>query len=405
MENSFRDRFVVDEPGRVYLDGNSLGRLPRTTPGRVDELVRQEWGVQLIGGWNGGWLELPRRLGDKIGEVIGAAAGETIVCDSTTVNLFKLATALCRSAPGRTKIISDRSNFPSDLHILSRVAGDTAGGELQLLDLDEENPDGVQEKLSRALDDRTALVSLSHVQYKTGRLFDLPRVTRLVQSRGGKMLWDLSHSAGALPINFSDSGADAAVGCTYKFLNGGPGGPAFLSLRKGLITELENPIPGWWGTAEPFDFSRDYRPHPGIERWTVGTPPILSLAALEPGIDLVLEAGIEFLRRRSLELGDQFMQAFDQRLATLGYRLLTPREADRRGSQVSIRHPHAWQITQDLLHHHAVVPDFRQPDVIRLGLTPLYTTSAEIEKGVAALEASVRQQSYRSFSPGTNGVT
>jgi kynureninase len=273
------------------------------------------------------------------------------------------------------------------------------------LPLDQGNHATVQASLAAALDAATALVCLSHVNYKTGYAFDLDTVTRMAHEVGCPILWDLSHSVGAVPLDLTRAQADAAVGCTYKYLNGGPGAPAFISIRQAWLEKLQNPIPGWFGATRPFDFGPTYEPHPGIERFAVGTPPILSLAAVECGVDLTCEAGMSELRERGWKLMQLFFQRFEERLRPLGFDLVTPRQPTEAGSHVSLRHPAAWQITQDLLHSYQVIPDFRGPDIIRFGITPLYTLASEVEQAIAGLESSVTRGTYRSYPEQRSGVT
>jgi kynureninase len=404
--NPFRDRFVIDPTSAVYLDGNSLGRLPKATEQLMHRVVREQWGTNLIGSWNTHWLPLSRRIGDKIGQLIGAAPGETLVCDSTSINLYKLAWGLLQQRGRRTTIVTDVSNFPTDLYIMSGLVQQSSEPlQLRCCELSIESEDSVIAQLERAVDDDTALVYLSHVHFKSGYAFNLERVTALAHARGAKVLWDLSHSVGAMPIDLRKANADAAVGCTYKYLNGGPGAPAFLYVRREGLDALANPIQGWFGAAKPFDFSLEFQPHPAVERFLVGTHPVLSLAAIEPGVDLVLEAGIHTLRQRSVELTNGMLQQFDLRLDRLGYSLQSPRDPDLRGSHLSFGHPHAWQITQDLIQNHRVIPDFREPDTIRFGITPLYTVAEEVDRAIAAMETSVVQGTFHSFPASRHGVT
>ncbi|MBL8892154.1 MAG: kynureninase [Planctomycetaceae bacterium] len=402
----FRDRFVIDEPGVAYLDGNSLGRLPKATVAKMEQVVSDEWGRALIGSWNQAWLPISRRIGDKIGSLIGAAPGGTLVCDSTSINLYKVAWALLQHRGRRRTIVTDAVNFPTDLYILDGLRRQL-GPDLRLesLDLDQGNHAEVGSILASAINNETALVCLSHVNYKTGYAFSMEQVTEMAHAHGAPILWDLSHGVGAVPIDLGTAKVDAAVGCTYKYLNGGPGAPAFLTVRADWIERLQNPIQGWFGAARPFDFGSVYVPHLGIERFAVGTPPILSLAAVEPGVDLTCEAGMHALRQRGWQLMQYFFTLFDQRLEKLGFKLVTPRNPEAAGSHVSFTHPAAWQITQDLVQHHRVIPDFRGPDIIRFGITPLYTLGREIEQAVAALESSLTHGTYRAYPTQRRGVT
>ncbi|XZE19244.1 aminotransferase class V-fold PLP-dependent enzyme [Pirellulaceae bacterium SH449] len=309
----FRDRFVIDDPSVAYLDGNSLGRLPKATAARMNQVVSEEWGKSLIGSWNDSWLPIAKRLGDKIGSLIGAAPGETLVCDSTSINLYKAVWALLQHRGKRNTIVTDAANFPTDLYVLDGLCKQF-GLRLRPIALDHATHEQVNSAIANEVNDDTALVCLSHVNYKTGYAFDLPTITRIAHSHGTPVVWDLSHSAGAIPVDLGAAQVDAAVGCTYKYLNGGPGAPAFLMLRQDWVSKLCNPIPGWFGAASPFDFGSAYEPHPGIERFAVGTPPMLSLAAVEPGVDLMCEAGIESLRNRGWRLMEYFFELYDQRL-------------------------------------------------------------------------------------------
>lgn len=405
-EAPYRDRFVIDDPELVYLDGNSLGRLPKQTLDRMQQVIRDQWGSQLIGGWNAHWLAMAQRVGDKIGQVIGASPGCTLICDSTSVNLYKLARALLEHRPDRNVIVTDGANFPSDQYILQGIATDPAFSlPLRTVEVEGMDPGQVMDQLKESLSDRVSLVSLSHMHYKSGMAYDLSRITDLVHSHGASMLWDVSHSVGAMPINIEAVGAEGAVGCTYKYLNGGPGAPAFLYLRKDLHPSLRNPIQGWFGAHKPFEFSTQYEPSPDIERFLVGTPAILSTAAVEPGVDLVLEAGIEWLRERSLRMTEYFISQVDHRLIHCGFDLQTPRLANARGSHVSLGHRYAWQITQALVQEFRVIPDFRKPNTIRFGITPLYTTYSELDLAIDALYEIVQQNRFSLYSAERRGVT
>ena len=405
-EAPFRNRFVIHDRTVAYLDGNSLGRLPYATVDRMQEVVSREWGEALIGSWNQNWLPIARRIGDKIGSLIGAAPGEVLVCDSTTLNLYKAAWALLKNRQKRITIVTDAANFPTDLYVLEGLRQQLSGDlRMEPLTLDQCDHTRVCDLLSKTVNHDTALVCLSHVNYKTGYAFDLAAVTEIAHRNGAPILWDLSHSVGAIPLNLGEARVDAAVGCSYKYLNGGPGAPAFIMIRSDLINQLNNPIPGWFGAARPFDFGPKYEPHFGIERFAVGTPPILSLAAVEPGVDLTCEAGTVALRKRSWQLMQRFFNLYEKRLRELGFDLITPQDEHASGSHVSLIHMDAWQITQDLIHKYRVIPDFRGPNIIRFGITPLYTLAREIDQAVSALESSVKLGTYRSYSKQTQGVT
>jgi kynureninase len=390
---AFRERFVLEAEGddRIYLDGNSLGRLPRETATRLAAQV-EEWGERLVGGWPD-WIELPTRVGDRLAEsVLGARPGEVLVCDSTTVNLYKLAHAGLDARPGRRAILADPNDFPTDRYVLEGIAA-TRGLELRWA----ERVDEVAEDV--------ALVVLSHVSYRTGALADLRAVTAAAHAGGALVLWDLSHSAGALPVELEASGADLAVGCTYKYLNAGPGSPAYLYVRAALQDELRSPIQGWFGQRDQFRMGPRYEPADGIERFLAGTPPILGLAAVETGAGLVSEAGIERLRAKSVALTELLVELHDARLAQLGFELGTPREPERRGSHVSLRHPDAWRITRALIERARVVPDFRGPDSVRLGVPPLYTRFVDAWDAVDRLAALVQAREHERYDAAPTRVT
>lgn len=391
---AFRGEFVFAEPDLVYVDGNSLGRLPRRTIERLEAAVKDEWGQRLIRSWNENWYQAPSRVGDKIARLAGAAPGQVIVSDSTSVNLFKLVMAALALRPDRDRIVSDVFNFPSDLYILQSCIHLWGGRHtLHLVP----SPDGIhidQHTLLDAIDERTALVALSHVAFKSGYLYDAAAVTERAHQAGAWVLWDLSHSIGAVPVELDKWGADLAVGCTYKYLNGGPGAPAFLYVRRDLQDRLLSPIWGWFGERAPFAFNLDYTPAEGISRFLGGTPPILSLLAMESAVDLVLEAGLERIREKSIRLTDYAIDLFDHTLAPLGFTLGSPRDSARRGSHVSLRHPDAYQINQALIQQMHVLPDFREPDNIRLGLSPLYTSFADTWNTVDRIRQTVVDQHH-----------
>jgi kynureninase len=392
----FRDRFIVEDPDRIYADGNSLGRLPEDTIERVGRRV-DEWGSRLVSAWPD-WIDEPLRVGNLLARgVLGARPGEVVVADSTTVDLYKLAAAALDRKPGA--LVTDAANFPTDRYVLEGL------GELVLFEsdaIDGPTPDDV----ARACAGReVSLVCLSHVAYRSGALADVEAITEVVHGAGALVLWDLSHSAGVVPVELEAVGADLAVGCTYKYLNAGPGAPAFLYVRESLQPELRSPIWGWFGQRAQFEMGPSYDPVPGIARFLAGTPPILDLAAVEVGAELVAEAGIEELRTKSVALTELVVQLYDERLAALGFELGTPRGPDRRGGHVSVRHENAWQICRALIERADVVPDFRRPDAIRLGLPPLYTRYVEAWELVDRLARLVESGEYREVEAGTARVT
>ena len=401
----FRKAFLVAEPDLIYLDGNSLGRLPRPTAERLQGLVGKEWGRDLIRSWNAGWYGAPARLGDKLATLLGAGQGQVVVSDSTSVNLFKLVMAALGLRPDRERIISDTLNFPSDLYILQgccQLLG--RGHHLHLVP----SADGIAVDLGdlwAAIDGRTALVSLSHVTFKSGYLYDMAEVTRRAHQAGALVLWDLSHSVGAVPLELDRWGVDLAVGCTYKYLNGGPGAPAFLYVCRDLQAEALSPIWGWFGQRQPFAFDVDYEPAEGMARFLVGTPPILSLLALEPALDITLDAGLSAIRRKSLRLTAYLVYLVDTLLAPLGFALGSPRDPARRGSHVSIRHAEGYRINRALIEEMHVLPDFREPDNIRLGLAPLYTTFVDVWEAVDRIRRVVKENRYERYPPTRQTVT
>ena len=369
---ALRDRFVLPN-GVIYLDGNSLGALPSATPGRLADVVQREWGDGLIRSWNeAGWIDLPRRVGDKIARLIGARAGEVIVADSTSVNLFKLLAGALSLQPTRRVILTEEHNFPTDLYIAEGVAA-LLGAEVRRVP---------GERLIDAVDERVAVVALTHVDYRSGRMHDMAAVTARAHRAGALAVWDLSHTAGAMPIDLGACGADLAVGCGYKYLNGGPGAPAFLFIAERHQPAFRSPLWGWMGHADPFAFTPAYCAAEGIGRALVGTPPILSLAALEVGVDLALEADLADVRRKSMALGETFVTLVEREGAGLGLRLASPRDPARRGSHVSFAHPEGYAVMQALIAR-GVVGDFRAPDLLRFGFAPLYLRFVDIGEAVA----------------------
>jgi kynureninase len=360
-QRAYRDAFDLPA-GEIYLDGNSLGALPRATVARLAGTVRDEWGRDLIRSWNkAGWIDAPARVGGKIARLIGAQAHEVLVADSTSVNLYKLLAAAVKARPGRRVILSEPGNFPTDLYVAQGVA-ETLGAELRLAPRDA---------IVEALDEDVAVLLLTHVHYQSAAKFDMAAITRAAQAKGALVLWDLSHSAGAVAVDLNAANADLAVGCGYKYLNGGPGAPAFLFVAERHQAALRSPLSGWMGHAAPFDFGDDYAPGEGVSRFLCGTPPILGLAALEEGVDLILAADRPALYAKGQALCSAFIACVEDRCAGLGVTLVTPRDAALRGSHVSFRHDHGWPIMQALIAR-GVIGDFRAPDILRFGFTPLY---------------------------------
>ena len=362
--------------GVIYLDGNSLGPLPKNTPARLARLVEREWGGSLIRAWNDhGWIDLAARIGEKIGRLIGAAPGGTIVADSTSINLFKCLSAALDLRPGRRAILTETGNFPTDLYI----ARGLGRGEVR----------AVADPVA-ALDRDVAVLMLTHVNYRTGEMHDMASVTAAAHAAGAMVLWDLSHSVGAMPLDIAGCGVDFAVGCGYKYLNGGPGAPAFLSIASALREKVRFPLTGWLGHADPFAFESTFRPAAGVAGAVVGTPPILSLAALEVGVDLMLEAPLDALRAKSVTLTQRFLTAMDAR----GFRTISPADPARRGSQVSFVHPDAYAIVQALIAR-GVIGDFRTPDTMRFGFAPLYLRHQDVDDAIAILDGIMRSGAWR----------
>jgi kynureninase len=382
---SFHERFVHDDSARIYVDGNSLGRPPRETAERIAERV-EEWGSRLVTAWSD-WIDLPLEVGEQLSPLIGARPGEVLVADSTTVNLYKLARAALDVRDGA--IVGRADDFPTDRYVLQGL-----GRELRLVD-----------DVRAALEPPVALVCLSHVDYRTGALEDMAAVTAAAHDVGGLVLWDLSHSAGAVPVELEATGADLAVGCTYKYLNAGPGSPAFLYVRSELQSQLRSPIWGWFGQREQFAMGPEYDPMEGIGRFLAGTPSILGLAAVEAGVRLIADAGIERLRDKSVALTSLVVDLHDAWLAPLGFELGTPRDAARRGSHVSLRHPDGWRICRALIERADVIPDFRRPDTVRFGLPPIYTRFVDAWDAVDRLRRVVAEGVHLELDPALTRVT
>ena len=381
----FRDRFAIPE-GVIYLDGNSLGALPRATSERVRKVVEDQWGRDLIRSWNAhGWIELQQRIGAKIGRLIGAGEGETVVADSTSVNLYKMLAAALELRPGRRVIVSETSNFPTDLYIAQGLLQQLGRGHtLQLAPPDD---------MDAAITDDVAVVMLTHVNYRTGRMYDMRRITERAHARGALMLWDLSHSAGAVPVDLSGANADLAVGCGYKYLNGGPGAPAYLYVARRHQSRISPALSGWLGHESPFAFEPSYRPANGIERFIVGAPPILGLTALEVGVDLMLEAPMSAVRAKSLRQTELFDALVTQEIGEEILSLVSPREPDMRGSQLCYAHESGWPIMRALIDR-GVIGDFRAPDILRFGFTPLYLSYVDVWNAVATLQAILAERAW-----------
>ena len=385
----FADRFVVTDQNLIYLDGNSLGRQPRTAAGLVTAAM-DVWADELVSAWRGNWIDLPRRVGAVLAPLVGAGPADVMVTDQTTVNLYKLAAAALTARPGRPDIITHAGNFPSDLYVLNSLAVEHQGA---LRVVEHDSIEGVTAAaISQAIDDRVALVSLSHVDFRSGSIADVPRITEIAHQAGALALWDLSHSVGVVPTDLGAAGVDLAVGCTYKYLNG-PGAPAFLYVAPDLQKEMVQPIQGWFGHEDMFAFDAAYSPAADIRRFGVGTPPILSLIAAGAGIEVTAEAGLAPIRQKSTALTSFLIELFDDRLAERGFDLGTPRDPTQRGGHVSVSHPDAYRVSRAMIER-GVIPDFRAPNVIRLGLAPLYTSFTQVWDATQRLATLINEEAH-----------
>lgn len=434
---SFRESFVIDDHNLIYLDGNSLGRLPKVAIERAKQIVEDEWGKDLIRGWNKGWWEAPSRVGDKIGQLVGAAPGQVIVCDTTTVNLFKLVIAALQHQPRRAKIVTDTLNFPSDLYVLqgitnlssrmdsmvnpeiddasvyidSVISGKTSRDDskpthwiYRVSSKDGDiTPDNM--KLHSAINLNTALVVLSHVTFKSGYLYDMAAITSRAHAKGALVLWDLSHSVGSVPVELDKCNADFAIGCTYKYLNGGPGAPAFLYVNKAIQEKLSSPIWGWWGQKNPFDFGLDYEPAAGVQRFLVGTQPMISLLTMEAALEPTLQAGMDSIREKSILMTEYAAYLAESVLAQYGFTLGSPTDSSQRGSHISICHEDGYRINRALIEEMNVIPDFREPDNIRLGFAPLYISFTDIWEGFDRIKRVMEEERYEKYPKQKLAVT
>lgn len=383
---SFRGQFALRD-SHVYLDGNSLGALPKATLARLSEVAAQQWGQDLIGSWNRhDWINSPVSLGRKVARLIGAGADEVLVTDTTSVNIFRLVVAALEMQPDRREVLSEIGNFPTDLYVCEgavRVYG--RGSTLRAV---------ARDRLMESIGPSTALVLLTHVHYKSGEIYQMQEITAAAHACGALVLWDLSHSAGAVIVDLDAAHADFAVGCGYKYLNGGPGAPAFLYVANRHQDRALNPISGWLGHAQPFEFSDHYANAPGIRRFLSGTPPVLANSALDVGLDLLLQAGMDRLVEKSRQLTQYFISLVEASCGGLGLQLVSPRAAEQRGSHVSFSHPHGYEIVQALIAD-SVVGDFRAPDILRFGFTPLYTSFEDVWTAVDKLRTVLQNETWR----------
>jgi kynureninase len=382
----FRKEFYIPK-GVIYMDGNSLGIMPKATAARVREVTEGEWAHHLIKSWNtADWFNAPRRIGDKIAGIIGAEKGEVVVTDSTSINLFKAISAALVIKSDRSVIVMEGSNFPTDNYITQGLVA-FLGGQHKIRFVEK---DGIMD----AIDDSVAVVSLTDVHYKTGHRQDMKAVTSKAHQQGALTVWDLCHSTGAIPIDLNETRADFAVGCGYKYLNGGPGAPAFIFVAKRHQDKVKQPLTGWWSHKAPFDFTRDYEIGEGINRMLCGTQPIVSLCALEVGVDIMARADIHKIREKSKRMGDLFIAAVEQKCNDNGFDIVSPRPAGQRGSQVSLSHENGYAIMQALIER-GVIGDFRAPDILRFGLTPLYLRYVDVWDAVDILSDIMAKEIWK----------
>jgi kynureninase len=383
----FRAEFALPQ-GLIYLDGNSLGALPRSLPARMQQAVQQEWGEGLIRSWNdAGWYGATARVGQQIARLVGAKPHEVVACDSTSINLFKVMCAAAQALPDRSIIIGEEGNFPTDAYI-TEGASALYGKEMWLA-----NQDNIEEKIAQA-GKQLCAVTLTQVHYKTGRMLDMARITELVHAQGGRMIWDLAHSAGAVVVQLNACDADYAVGCGYKYLNGGPGAPAFVYVREDLQPQAKQPLQGWFGHATPFSFDQAFVPAQGMARMLVGTTSVLSMIALEEALKIFDRVSMQALRSKSQALTSLFISLYDAHIAPLGLGLATPRDAAQRGSQVSFTHSEGYAIMQALIER-GVVGDFRAPDILRFGFAPLYVSHVDVVRSVQILSDVLKTEVWK----------
>jgi kynureninase len=399
----------MNDTNLIYLDGNSLGMLSYDTVNDLDDLIKLEWGDRLIRGWNESWFQKSEMIGAKVAKLIGARSSEVIMADSTSVNLFKLACGALKLNSDRPNIITDTLNFPSDIYLLQGLVKQF-GERHKLVKVDSNNSISVDyEDIASQIDHHTSLVCLSHVVFKSAFMYDMEKITNLAHDNGALVLWDLSHSVGAVPLNLNDCGVDLAVGCTYKYINGGPGAPAFLYVREDLQEKIESPVWGWFGDENPFRFATDYEPAKGIRKFLTGTPPVLSLAAVEPAIDILLEAGIENIRSKSMAQTEYMFTLVRKWLLPLGFSIASPESANQRGSHITLKHPEAYRITMALIDPECddriVIPDFREPDNIRLGIAALYTNYEDVYRAILQIRNITENKLFENYSHKRNQVT
>ena len=382
----FRDRFMIPE-GLIYLDGNSLGPMPRAAAGILNRTIEQEWGQDLIRSWNSaGWFEMPLQLGDRVGALMGAAPGQTVVCDTTSINLYKAIHAAIGLRSDRDAVVAEGDSFPTDLYIVEGAMG-SAGRPMKRRLIGVDGP-----SIEALLDRNVAVVVLSHVNYRTGELLDMAAITKKIHDAGALVVWDLCHSIGVVEIEFDRHAIDFAVGCTYKYLNGGPGSPAFIAVAKTQLATAQHPLSGWWGHAAPFAFDREFRPDPGIKRFLCGTQPIISLRGVEVALDAMDGVEVAALRQKSLALTELFMARVAALLPDL--EIVTPRQSSLRGSQVGIAFGRGYAVVQAMIER-GVIGDFRAPDLMRFGFAPLYVRYQDVWDAAEILADCIKAEAWR----------
>ena len=402
----FKDRFVVTDPDLIYLDGNSLGRLPKATKVLMDELL-DTWADRLIRVWHESYFDTARDLGDKVARLIGASPDEIIIGESTSVNMFKLFVGALQMQEGRPRIVTDNLNFPSDLYVLQEINQMLGTGhEIEVVQ-SADNMTGPVDGIKAKLDQDAALLTLTNTVFKSAYTYDMADLNAAAKDAGALTMWDLSHSVGSVPIDLNGSGADMAVGCTYKYLNGGPGSPAFLYIRRDLQEKLRNPIAGWMSQKNQFDFGLNYQPLDDIGRFLTGTPHILSMIPIGVGVDLLLEAGMERVREKSVAQTEYLIALWEEHLQPYGFTLNSPRDAKWRGSHVAVGHPEGWRINQSMIQEMNIIPDFRGPDNIRLGIAPLYTSFTDLHTAVMRMKQIMEEKLYEKYTTDSSatGVT
>ncbi len=397
---SFKNRFVNSD-NEIYLDGNSLGKLPKKTTEITADLVINQWGNRLIRSWNEQWLELPKILAKKIALIVGAQEDEIFVGDSTSLNLYKLVFAALQLQKGKQKIITDSLNFPTDLYVLQGVVENHFQNHVVEIIPSEDEISTHTDTLKKYIDEKTALLTLSAVTYKSAFRYDMAEINAIAKKQESIVIWDLSHAAGAVPVELNKNNAEIAVGCTYKYLNGGPGAPAFLYVKKELQDKLVNPIWSWFSHEKPFDFNPNYKAETGIQKFAIGTPSILSLTAMQTGLDLLLEAGIDNLREKSVRQSNFLIEMVQEELQPLGFKIASPLDEKYRGSHISLQHDEAYRINRAMIEPKSndkiIIPDFRPPNNIRLGIAPLYNSFQDLYETVLRMKKIIIEKEYKNF--------